>query len=93
MKILIDGFCSLFCNMYEYYDKRVYELKDHDAADYYAALKKIREWNYHDDAPIGLGVFYRKETATFDQRSAVSGENLTDAAIDKNIKKVLSQAT
>ena len=53
--------CVTFYNMYEYYNKKVYELEGHNARDYSEALKKIREWDYNSDAPIGLGVFYKKE--------------------------------
>lgn len=52
--------CVTYYNMYEYYDKRVYELKDHDPTDYMRALGKIREWDYNKDAPIALGVLYKK---------------------------------
>jgi 2-oxoglutarate ferredoxin oxidoreductase subunit beta len=60
--------CVTYYNMYEYYDKRVYELKDHNPDDYNQALNKIREWDYNKDAPIALGVFYKKETPTFEDR-------------------------
>jgi len=66
--------CVTFYNMYEYYDKRAYELKGHNPADYEQALKKIREWNYCDDAPIALGVFYKKEAATFGEKFLASGK-------------------
>ena len=59
--------CVTYYNMYEYYDKRVYELKDHNPADYDQAEKKIREWDYNKDAPIALGVFYRKDSPTFEE--------------------------
>lgn len=55
--------CVTYYNMYEYYDKRVYELKDHNPADFDQALSKIREWDYNADSPIALGLFYKKETA------------------------------
>lgn len=59
--------CVTYYNMYEYYDKRVYELSNHDPHDYGAALDKIRQWDYNKDAPIGLGVFYKKEMPTFEE--------------------------
>ena len=59
--------CVTFYNMYEYYGKRVYELKEHDAGNFDAAAKKIREWDYNSDSSIGLGVFYKKELPTFEQ--------------------------
>jgi hypothetical protein len=46
--------------MYEYYNSKVYELKDHDPSDYNKALTKIREWDYNNDARIALGVLYKK---------------------------------
>jgi 2-oxoglutarate ferredoxin oxidoreductase subunit beta len=60
--------CVTYYNLYEYYDKKVYELKDHDYSDYDKALGKIREWDYNSDKPIALGVFYKKELATFEDR-------------------------
>ncbi len=60
--------CVTFFNMYEYYDQRVYELKGHNPQDYDSALKKIKEWDYNQDAPIALGAFYKKEISTFEDR-------------------------
>ncbi|MDP2981285.1 MAG: thiamine pyrophosphate-dependent enzyme [Candidatus Omnitrophota bacterium] len=52
--------CVTYFNMYEYYNSKVYELKDHDPSDYNKALTKIREWDYNNDARIALGVLYKK---------------------------------
>ncbi len=60
--------CVTFYNMYEYYDKRVYELKEHNPNNYDDALKKIREWDYNSDSPIALGTLYKKEAPTFEER-------------------------
>ncbi|MDD5237153.1 MAG: thiamine pyrophosphate-dependent enzyme [Candidatus Omnitrophica bacterium] len=59
--------CVTYYNMYEYYDKRVYEIKNHDAADYNQALQKVREWDYNADKPIALGVFYKKDAPGFEE--------------------------
>ena len=59
--------CVTFYNMYEYYNQRVYELKGHNTADYNEAMKKIREWDYNADAKIPLGVFYKKDSPSFEQ--------------------------
>lgn len=75
--------CVTYFNMYEYYDKHVYELKDHDALDYHQALNKIREWDYNQEAPIALGVFYKKELPTFEERFLAEKERGTQ---DKEIK-------
>ena len=73
--------CVTFDNLYEYYDKRVYELKDHNPSDETAAAAKIREWDYDHDAKIPLGVMYKREAETFDGRFEAKTE-----AVDRDIK-------
>jgi 2-oxoglutarate ferredoxin oxidoreductase subunit beta len=62
--------CVTFNNLYDFYDKRVYELKEHDPSDEAQATNKIREWNYNNDAKIPLGVMYKKDMPTFDDSFA-----------------------
>lgn len=81
--------CVTYFNMYEYYDKRVYELKEHNPQDFNQALAKIREWDYNTDKPIALGTFYKKEAPTFEE-SFAHGLALAQAAdIDSKIKDLL----
>ncbi len=82
--------CVTYYNMYEYYDKRAYELKDHNPADYDQAEKKIREWDYNKDAPIALGVFYKKDAPTFEEGFAYTGQTAIDR--DAKIKKIMEEA-
>ena len=60
--------CVTYYNMYEYYDKRVYDLKGHDTGDFQQAFNKVREWDYNSDSPISLGTFYKKQMPTFEER-------------------------
>ena len=60
--------CVTYDNLYEYYDKRVYELKEHDPYNETAAAAKIMEWDYDHDAKIPLGVIYKRESVTFNER-------------------------
>lgn len=60
--------CVTFDNLYEYYDKRVYEPKDHNPSDRTAAVARITEWDYDRDAKIPLGIMYKKDAGTFDGR-------------------------
>ena len=53
--------CVTFFNMYEYYNSKVYELKDHNSGDYKQAMEKIKELDYNVDSKIPLGIFYKKE--------------------------------
>ncbi|MBP7088817.1 MAG: 2-oxoacid:ferredoxin oxidoreductase subunit beta [Candidatus Omnitrophica bacterium] len=82
--------CVTYYNMYQYYDKYVYELKDHNFKDYLQALSKIREWDYNKDAPIALGVFYKKETATFEEKLSTSKREAIN--VDAKIKKILTDS-
>jgi len=82
--------CVTYYNMYEYYDKRVYELKDHDYRDYIEAHNKIREWDYNKDAPIALGLFYKNEAPTFEERFLGPKENNPDR--QKKIMDILGSA-
>lgn len=82
--------CVTYYNMYEYYEKRVYELKGHDTSDYNKAMNKIREWDYNKDAPIGLGVFYKKDAPVFGEGKTFAG--LDDARRDAKIKKIMEDA-
>lgn len=58
--------CVTYFNKYDYYTERVYELQDHDASDFKAALRKAGEWDYNSDAPIALGLIYKKDAPCFD---------------------------
>lgn len=83
--------CVTYFNMYEYYDKRVYELKGHNPEDYIRALQAAREWDYNTDGPIALGVFYKKTSPTFDER--FSGKTTRDLDRDQKIKGLLDAAS
>jgi 2-oxoglutarate ferredoxin oxidoreductase subunit beta len=81
--------CVTYFNMYEYYDKKAYELKGHNSSDYNSALTKIREWDYNQEAPIALGVFYNKESPVFDESFL---EPKIEVDRDLKIKQFLGQA-
>ncbi len=81
--------CVTYFNMYEYYDKRVYELKDHNPGDFNQALGKIREWNYNSDSPIALGAFYKKEAPTFEETFSLGAPRMQPTGIDFKIKELL----
>ena len=70
--------CATFFNMYEYYNQKVYELKEHDPVNHAQVSAKIREWDYNSDAPIALGVLYRKIAPTFDEKFQKPGIDAAD---------------
>jgi len=59
--------CVTFFNMYEYYNKNVYEMKDHEPGDFNMAMKRVREWDYTTDTKIPLGIFYEKKAPSFEE--------------------------
>lgn len=65
---LIDVFqpCVSFnkINTYQWYNKRVYKLEDHDPTDYAAAVELAQEFG--DRIPIGI--IYKEEKKTFRER-------------------------
>jgi len=58
--------CATYNDLTGYYDKLVYNWPTEDVGDREAAHRKAREWDYSADAPIGLGVMYRKDAPTFE---------------------------
>lgn len=60
--------CFTFFNTYQFYNQRVYELKDHDPSSLEAAHAKALEWNYGEGEKIPIGLFYKVDKPTFDER-------------------------
>ena len=82
--------CATYNNLYDYYNARTYELSDHDPSDHAKAQEKISEWDYNSDAPIALGVFYRKEGVTPYHERALKGRKREDEVDRKaEIAKIL----
>lgn len=60
--------CVSYLNLYESYNKRVYEVKGNDVRGFEDALRILRSWSYDgEDAPIPLGKFYQVEAPSFEQ--------------------------
>jgi 2-oxoglutarate ferredoxin oxidoreductase subunit beta len=60
--------CFTFYNTYQFYNSRVYDLAGHDPTSLDAAHAKAREWSYGEGERIPLGIFYKVEKPTFDER-------------------------
>ena len=60
--------CVTYFNMYETYNKKVYEVQGNDASSFDEAMKIARSWDYNNmEAPIPLGKFYDIDKPRFDQ--------------------------
>lgn len=82
--------CVTYYNMYEYYDKHVYAVSGHDPLDYNKALNKIKEWDYNKEAPIGLGLFYKKEAPTLEEGFSKTDDRAIDR--ESKIKELLAKS-
>jgi len=62
--------CFTFFNTYDYYNENVYEFteQDHDPTDRESAFARAREWNYGAGESIPIGLFYRVEKPTFEEK-------------------------
>jgi 2-oxoglutarate ferredoxin oxidoreductase subunit beta len=74
--------CYTYFNTYDYYNERVYEIDEISGRE--DAEKKIREWDYSSDSRIPIGIFYREERDTFEEKML---DNLIPA---KRKRKVIS---
>jgi len=79
--------CVTYNNMYEYYDKHIYDLNGHNPQDLTQAFNKIKEWDYNTEAQIALGVLYKKELPVFDDNFKLNKLNISER--DSKIKGVL----
>jgi len=70
--------CATFFPAADYYTPRVYELSDHDPADFESACKKAREWDYSSDAKIALGTFFTGSLPTFDDKMGMFERGVKD---------------
>ena len=80
--------CASFFNLYESYNRRVFEVQGNDTSSFEEAQRIIRSWSYDDgEAPIPLGKFYQINAPTFDQ--AFPGYEIRAVDRDAQLEKVL----
>ena len=61
--------CVSFFNTYQFYNEKIYELKEHDPSSEKEALKRMEEWNYDGDEnnKIPIGVFYKVQKPAYNE--------------------------
>lgn len=80
--------CVTYFNLYESYNKRVYEVEGNDMGSFEEAMKIARSWNYDgSETPIPLGKFYQVDAPRFD--SAFPGYEPKPVDRDAKIREVL----
>jgi len=60
--------CATFFPVTDYYNKKIYDLPEYDRSDFNKACDHVREWDYNNDAPIPLGVFFERNATTLDEK-------------------------
>lgn len=85
--------CVTYNNLYESYNKRVYEVKDNDTSSFDDAMKIIRSWNYDGgEIPVPIGKFYDVDAPRFDQEfPGYELKDLNEADRDAKIREVLEK--
>jgi 2-oxoglutarate ferredoxin oxidoreductase subunit beta len=81
--------CFTFFNTYQFYNKHVYEMEDHDAGDLEAAHTKAREWDGRGEGKIPIGLFYKVEKPSFDEK-LLRGLVLAKAKDEPDISAILT---
>ncbi len=85
--------CVTYNNLYESYNKRVYEVTGNDTSSFDEAMKIIRSWNYDGgEIPIPLGKFYQADAPRFDQVfPGYELKDLEEADRETKIREVLEK--
>jgi len=60
--------CLAYFDNRDFYNEKTYELENHNIVDYKLAVEKAREWDYNDGGKIPLGIFYKKQKLTFEEK-------------------------
>lgn len=58
--------CVTYNNLYEFYNKMVYEAEVSDPTSFEEAQKVIRSWDYDTEGPIAIGRFYQVDRPGFE---------------------------
>ena len=82
--------CATYNDMSSYYDARTYDWDEMDAGDYNAAYAKAREWDYNNDARIGLGVMYRHTAPIFEDNYPIP-EPLSSEEKQVWVRKIMDE--
>jgi 2-oxoglutarate ferredoxin oxidoreductase subunit beta len=82
--------CATYNDLSGYYDERVYTWDEKSVADFQTACQRAGEWDYNNDARIGLGLLYRKERPVFEEGYPVPA-GLTESERNKEIMSFLER--
>jgi len=84
--------CFTFFNTYKFYNKNVYEMEDHDAGSLEAAHAKAKEWDMRGEGKIPIGLFYKVEKPSFDEK-LLRGLVLAEGKAEPDISAILKSRT
>lgn len=82
--------CATFFDNHDYYDKHVYDLKNHKHSDKKVAYRKITEWDYNSDAKIAMGLLYKTSEYNFDRQ--FGGKSRENVLIGQSISGIMKNS-
>ncbi len=59
--------CVSYNDLYDFYDKHVYEVQVADPGNFEEAWRVIREWDYNSAGPVPIGKFYEIDRPGFEE--------------------------
>lgn len=59
--------CVTYNNLYDFYNKNVYEVEVGDPASFDEALHNIKSWDYNSEGPIAIGKFYEVDRPRYEE--------------------------
>jgi 2-oxoglutarate ferredoxin oxidoreductase subunit beta len=81
--------CFTFFNTYKFYNEHVYEMEGHDPSDLDAAHRLAKEWEGGPEGKVPIGLFYKVEKPTFDERLLRDGMVLSQITEVPDISTML----
>jgi len=83
--------CVSFFNSYQFYNEKVYEIKNHKPGSRKEALDKIREWNYNNEEQpkIPIGLFYKVRKPSYEEgllQGIIPSKRKREIELKKTIK-------
>jgi 2-oxoglutarate ferredoxin oxidoreductase subunit beta len=83
--------CVSYNNLYDFYNKHVYEVQDADTGSFEGASQIIRVWDYNSIGPVPIGKFYEVDRPCFEDSYPRHQPQMADreARVQEAISKLI----
>ena len=79
--------CIAWFNLFENYNKNVYEYEKEKNSQEKEVFSVIKEWDYNSDNKIPIGIFYQKQESWFEDKLLSGKENKKKIDVKSLLKK------